>query len=120
MNAAKYEAFIRNAFSLAFGRNVARYKDPAGLAGADRFSQDEIPAVKVAIGYAFEIYVHMIFNDLSLDLSREEFTRIKSFTNQVMATDDLSSIINITELFQKTVIDKYCMKGKAVSKINKK
>ena len=111
MNASQYEDFVRGAFSLAFGKKIASCKDPAGLAGAGRFSERELAAVKVAIGYAFEIYANKLFNDFDLDLPEAELRRIGAFTEQVVAAKNLGTISGVVESFQLTVIDKHCRRG---------
>ena len=107
MNNSPYEKLVRGAFSLASREGFPKGRDPADLGNIDRFSLDELPAVKVATGYAMEIYVRKVINDLSLDISKEEFSRIRSFTASIIAAEELTAINRIIDTFKETVIDKY-------------
>jgi hypothetical protein len=107
MDAANYELLVRSAHALASSRPVSRGGDPAGLATADSFNQDDLSSVKVAAGYAMEIYSHRIFNDLSIDITREEFSRIKSFTPDLLQAPDIDGASTTIRNFLNSVVTRY-------------
>ncbi|MGI6087468.1 MAG: hypothetical protein ACOYCD_05905 [Kiritimatiellia bacterium] len=107
MNGKRYEDLLRYAFGLQKGKRIPRHGDPARLAAACEFTEENFAAVKAAAAYAMEIVNCEIFNDFTLDISDEELNHTKEFTRNVLATPDLGSLSNLIEDFYSSVIDKY-------------
>jgi hypothetical protein len=99
MPAMEYEKFIRDAFSLAFGKPVSRYGDPAGLADTDVFDPSSIASVKAATVYAMALF-HKIVSSLGVSIT-------VSYDAQVIDARDLAEISQIIRQFRTEVVDKY-------------
>ena len=107
MNGKRYEDLIRYAFGLPKGRRIPRHGDPARLAAACEFTEENFAAAKAAAAYAMEIVNCKIFNDFTVDISDEELNHTKEFTKNVLATPDLGSLSDLIEAFYSSVVDKY-------------
>lgn len=106
MEAMQFETFIRRAFGLKEGQMLERWGDPAALANTDQFSEGNISAVKVGIGYSFEILSTEIFNKVE-DIDDSEYKRIEQFTDRVVAAENLKQISEIIKEYVNTVEEKY-------------
>ena len=101
----EYETFIRRAFSINRSL-INKYQDPAGLADADRFTEEvySIEEVKAAVSYSMQIFKkHIVENN---KLSKDEIQNINSIIKNVIDATDKIEIYNLIIRF-KIYEDKY-------------
>ena len=107
MDALNYETFIRRAFGYKInGQRIPRGGDPAALANTDIFTDDSIVKVKIAVGYAMQIFRLEIFNAEVID-DDSEYDRIENFCDRVITANNINEISKLIEEFETTVLDKY-------------
>jgi hypothetical protein len=105
MSEMNYEMLLRNAFGLSMKVAINRYGDPASLADADHFRNDNIVSVKIGTGYAMEIFINHILKNKGLD--GDEDDRVEGFPTRVLNSDSLSAIADLIAEFDSTVINEY-------------
>jgi len=113
------EYFVLNAFKYAFKRDYGvnfnfrwgRGGDPARIADADYFrfrgDNSRIGRAKFAIGYAMEIFISDIINNLYDNLSEKEEDYLISFEEKVINAKTYEELSKIFKEFDENVIEKY-------------
>ena len=101
----KYEYFIRDAFALGSDKSIDRWGDQACLANANNYSDLFINSVKVAIGYAMEIYNYDIMNDMNT--TEKERERINNLLQRLLLASNINEITPILDEYITTVRDRY-------------
>ena len=114
------EYFVLGAFKYAFSKHYGtncRFKferngDPARIADADFFrlrggDNYRIGRAKFAIGYAMEIFITDIIENLNYKLSEEEENYLISFEDKVVNAENYEELSKVFKEFHDNVIEKY-------------
>ena len=98
MGALTYEYFVRK----AFGDNIGRGGDPAGLAEADIYNSSyditEMNKLKIGAGYAIAIYNYNYIENKKLR-DPDDYERMDQFINEVLAAQTGEEIVKIIESY---------------------
>ena len=105
MEEMNYEMLLRKAFEFSLDIVIGRAGDPAQLADANHFRNDNLELVKIGTGYAMEIYVNDILYKKIVD--EQEYDRIEIFPASVVKATSLNEISDLIEEFNFSVIDAY-------------
>lgn len=113
------EYFVLDAFKYAFSKHYGtncrfqfgRGGDPARIADADIFrslgDNYRIGRAKFAIGYAMEIFITDIIENLNYKLSEEEDNYLISFEDKVVNAKNYEELSKVFKEFNDNVMEKY-------------
>lgn len=102
----KYENLVRFAYGYNLGKMIEKAADPAGLANADIFRSGDLPRIKLGAGYAMEVFIQDLNNNVS-DLGVSEAARISDFVSRLLSAPSKEEAGRIIEDFTDTVLAKY-------------
>jgi hypothetical protein len=100
-----YENFIRDAFSMATGKEVGRWGDPASLANTDVFDVGELHLVKAGISYSMLIFNSILRNDYSdhpIVRDSVNYNRQDSIVQDVLNAPNKMSIYSLINEYTET------------------
>jgi hypothetical protein len=104
----KFETFVRAAF--AFASNVEileRAGDPAQLAEAGLFTDDNIDKIKSAASYSSVILTTAVMNELDSDIEDSEYVRINGYCSKIINAQSVLEIDELITDIQSSVVDRY-------------
>lgn len=100
MSALTYEYFVRN----AFGQNIDRGGDPAGLAEADIYnlsnSNEYLNKLKIGTGYAISIYNHK-YSNLKELRDPDDYKKMNQFIDEVIAAKTGQEVVEIIRRYKE-------------------
>jgi len=97
-----FENFIRDAFSMALGRQIERWGDPAGLANTDIFSSGGLHEVKASVSYSMCIWKsHFRENHYNHPVVQDpaKYNRMDTIIADVLNASDKMSVHRFIEEF---------------------
>jgi len=100
-----YEMLLRLAFGLEHKRLLEPGKDPAGLAEAKFYNEDNTHLVKAASAYAMRIIYHHACTHK--DLESRERKRIATYAARMAEIDNLREVGDHLADFIMTVVDRH-------------
>lgn len=82
----RYEFFLRKAFG-----NIDRMGDPAKIADADFFVENNLVEIKIAIGYAISIYI----NNDSFSLENDSIEELIEIRKSLLSSKNLDEVYEL-------------------------
>jgi|GEM_PF-3140073 len=111
MTPDRYEEFVRYAAAYVQGESVGRYGDPARLARADYFrDQDYLPEAIIGAGWACRILIHPVNEETLSETSEENYNeseRLNGFLDRIVNAQSLQELGNHLDDFLESVLKKY-------------